>query len=87
MEPRILILDEPTRGIDVGSRHEIYALIRALSGKGVSVLLVSSDMEEILLLADRVLVMRDGAIVGSLEASELDESAILRLATAASAAA
>lgn len=68
----VLVLDEPTRGVDVGARAEIYAIIRRLAGSGMAVLLVSSDMPELIALSHRVLVMRGGAVVGELTRSELD---------------
>jgi ribose transport system ATP-binding protein len=79
--PKLLLLDEPTRGIDVGAKGEIYTLIDALAKKGVAILFVSSDMEEVLSLSDRVLVMHEGAITGELSKSELSEEAVMRLAT------
>ena len=60
---RVLLLDEPTRGVDVGARSEIYQLIRSLADRGVAVVVVSSEIEEVLGLADRVLVVREGAVV------------------------
>lgn len=79
--PKLLLLDEPTRGVDVGAKGEIYTLIDSLAKQGVAILFVSSDMEEVLSLSDRVLVMHDGAITGELPKSELTEEAIMRLAT------
>ena len=64
MDPSVLLLDEPTRGVDVGSKEEIYRLIEQLAARGVAVLFVSSEMEEILGLSDRVLVMHQGSITG-----------------------
>ncbi len=78
--PRLLILDEPTRGIDVGARSELYRLINDLAAQGVAVLLASSDMPELINLSHRVLVIREGAIMGELKKNELDQEAILRLA-------
>ena len=75
--PDLLILDEPTRGIDVGTKHEIYRLIDALAAAGSAVLLVSSELPEVLALADRILVMRDGAIVAELDGATATEEAIL----------
>lgn len=77
---RILIIDEPTRGIDVGAKREIYELLQELAESGVSVVMVSSELSEVLGLADRVLVMREGAIVGELARSEANEAAVLHLA-------
>lgn len=79
--PRILILDEPTRGIDVGSKSEIYKLIRALADDGMGVIMVSSEMEEIMGLADRVLVMHEGRCTGILDRHEISEQNIMHLAT------
>ncbi|WP_369135641.1 sugar ABC transporter ATP-binding protein [Modestobacter sp. I12A-02662] len=76
---RVLLLDEPTRGVDVGARSEIYALIRALADRGVAVVVVSSEIPEVLGLADRVLVVADGAVVTSAPADELDEHKVLDL--------
>jgi ribose transport system ATP-binding protein len=76
---RLLLLDEPTRGVDVGARAELYALVRRLADSGVGVLLVSSEVPEVLGLADRVLVVRDGQIVHESPAGELDESRVLDL--------
>lgn len=81
LSPKVLILDEPTRGIDVGSKSEIYRLVRNLADSGVAVLMISSEMEEILGLADRVLVMHEGRITGELERGEMTEKRIMTLAT------
>jgi ribose transport system ATP-binding protein len=78
--PRLLILDEPTRGIDVGARSQLYRLINDLAAHGVAVLLASSDMPELINLSHRVLVIREGAIMGELAKNELEQEAILRLA-------
>ena len=83
---RVLLLDEPTRGVDVGARSEIYALIRRLADEGVAVVVVSSEMEEVLGLADRVLVVREGRVVHSGPAAELDEHRVLDLVMEGSAA-
>ena len=76
---RLLILDEPTRGVDVGARSEIYRLVRELADSGVGVLMVSSEIPEVLGLSDRVLVVREGRVVHSGDASEIDESRVLDL--------
>jgi len=81
MHPKILLLDEPTRGIDVGAKHEIYELMEELARKGVAILFVSSEMEEILGMADRVLVMHEGAMSGELARDQLSEEAVMHLAT------
>jgi ribose transport system ATP-binding protein len=74
---RLLLLDEPTRGVDVGARSEIYGLIRRLADAGVGVLLVSSEVPEVLGLADRVLVMREGSVIHEAPAGDLDEHQVL----------
>jgi ribose transport system ATP-binding protein len=76
---RVLLLDEPTRGVDVGARAEIYALIRQLAADGLAIVVVSSDIPEVLALADRVLVLRDGAVVHTAAAHEITESHVLDL--------
>jgi L-arabinose transport system ATP-binding protein len=81
-KPRVLILDEPTRGIDVGAKAEIYRLIDDLAGEGLGVLLISSELPEVLGLADRILVMQAGRITGQLTAEEATENAVMELAMA-----
>lgn len=83
---RVLLLDEPTRGVDVGARAEIYALIRRLADEGTAVVVVSSEIPEVLGLADRVLVVADGEIVHRGPADELDEHAVLDMVMEGSAA-
>lgn len=80
-QPKLFLLDEPTQGIDVGAKAEIYALIRRLSGEGAGVLLASSDMPELLALCDRILVMCGGTISGELSRDEASQERILDLAT------
>jgi ribose transport system ATP-binding protein len=80
MNPKVLLLDEPTRGIDVGAKSEIYGLMEELAGKGMAILFVSSDMEEVLGMSDRALVMHEGRITGELERGELSEEAVMQLA-------
>jgi ribose transport system ATP-binding protein len=78
--PKVLIVDEPTRGIDVGAKAEIYRLLRDLAREGVAIVMISSDMEEILHLSDRVAVMHEGRITGVLERTECTEQRIMTLA-------
>jgi ribose transport system ATP-binding protein len=86
MSPRVMILDEPTRGIDVGSKNDIYTLLRGLADSGVAVLMISSDMEEVIGVCDRIAVMHEGHIGGTLERPEFSEQNVLRLAVGAQAA-
>lgn len=79
--PRVLLLDEPTRGIDVGAKQEIYRLIESLAARSLAILFVSSEMEEVLGLADRVLVMHEGRLAGELPQAQINEANIMRLAT------
>jgi len=81
-EPRVLIADEPTRGVDVGAKRAIYDLIVELASRGTAVLLVSSELEEVLGLSHRVLVMRRGRVVAELEGEAMTESGILAAAFA-----
>jgi ribose transport system ATP-binding protein len=80
MAPRMLIFDEPTRGVDVGAKNEIYRLMRELADHGVGILMISSDMEEVIGVSDRVAVMHEGRIAGFLERQSLSEQAIMSLA-------
>ncbi len=80
-EPRVLLLDEPTRGIDVGAKQEIYQLIFRLAADGLGIVVVSSEMPELLLLSDRVLVMCEGRQTGVLSRGEATQEAVMRLAT------
>lgn len=79
-QPTLLILDEPTRGIDVGAKSEIYAIIDELAGQGMAIILISSEMPELLGLADRVMVMAGGRLTGMLEGEAMTEGNILKLA-------
>lgn len=81
-DPKVLMIDEPTRGIDVGSKSEIYEQIRQLAATGVSILMISSDMEEILKVSDRALVMQEGRVAGILNRDEMSEQSIMKLAVA-----
>ena len=76
---RVLLLDEPTRGVDVGARSEIYSVVRELADSGVAVVVVSSEVEEVLGLADRVLVIREGSVVHEGRSDDIDESRVLDL--------
>ncbi|HEX4085975.1 MAG TPA: sugar ABC transporter ATP-binding protein [Chthoniobacteraceae bacterium] len=80
LEPKLLIFDEPTRGIDVGAKAEIYDLMRKLAENGVAVMMISSDMEEVLGESQRVVVMHEGSISGFLDRPECSEEAVMRLA-------
>jgi ribose transport system ATP-binding protein len=80
MSPRVMILDEPTRGIDVGAKAEIYRLMRGLADEGAVILMISSDMEEVLNVSDRVAVMHEGRITGILDRADCNEENIMNLA-------
>lgn len=80
-DTRVLLLDEPTRGIDVGTKAQIYDLVRAAADRGLAVVLVSSEMPELLALSDRIVVLSDGRLTGELTGSEMTQGNILRLAT------
>jgi ribose transport system ATP-binding protein len=83
MSPSLLILDEPTRGIDVGARAEIYRHVAELAKEGIAVVVVSSDMEEVIGLCDRVLVMRERRLAGELGPGEITQARIGGLMTGA----
>ena len=80
VNPKVIILDEPTRGVDVGAKHEIFSLINKLTREGVAVLMISSEIEEILGMADRIMVMHEGQISGFLERDEANQEKIMTLA-------
>jgi ribose transport system ATP-binding protein len=80
LEPRVLIFDEPTRGIDVGAKAEIYELMRKLAESGVAIVMISSDMEEVINVSDRVAVMHEGRVTGVLGREDCTEENIMRLA-------
>ena len=82
LNPRLILFDEPTRGIDVGAKADIYHLMRTLAAEGVALVMISSDMEEILGNSDRVAVMHDGRITGVLDRAQCSQEAIMRLAVA-----
>jgi methyl-galactoside transport system ATP-binding protein len=79
--PEILILDEPTRGIDVGAKYEIYTIINALASQGKSIIMISSEMPELLGMSDRIMVMCEGKVTGIVDRGKADQVEIIRLAT------
>jgi ribose transport system ATP-binding protein len=79
-KPQILLLDEPTRGVDVGAKAEIYALIRMLAENGLALLVVSSELPELMTLCDRIMVMAQHRIVGELQRAEFSQEKILTYA-------
>jgi L-arabinose transport system ATP-binding protein len=79
---KVLIFDEPTAGVDVGARDEIHALVRDLAASGTGVMVVSSDLDELLAICDRIVVMREGRIAGELNRAEATREAIMTLAAA-----
>ncbi|HKW49695.1 MAG TPA: sugar ABC transporter ATP-binding protein [Gemmatimonadaceae bacterium] len=81
MRPKLLVLDEPTHGVDVGAKAEIYALIRALAADGVAILLISSELPEVLDLSDRIVVMREGRVAAVLDRAQADEHTVMLHAT------
>ena len=80
LQPRLLIFDEPTRGIDVGAKAEIYQLMRDLAASGVAIMMISSDMEEVLGESDRIAVMHEGRITGIIDRVDASEESIMKLA-------
>jgi len=87
LSPCAIVFDEPTRGVDVGAKGEIYALMRGLANRGIAVLMISSDMEEVIGVSDRVAVMHEGRMAGTLDRPDFSEAAVLRLAIGQPAAA
>jgi ribose transport system ATP-binding protein len=85
-KPRVLILDEPTHGIDVGAKSEIYQLIRTLAEEGIGIILISSELPEVMAISDRLVVMREGQVAGILDHTEITENRIMALATSQVAA-
>jgi ABC-type sugar transport system ATPase subunit len=75
-EPRILIMDEPTRGIDVGAKSEIHALMSALAARGLGILMISSELPEVLGMSDRVLVMKNGTLVAEFDRADATPEAV-----------
>jgi len=84
-DPVIVILDEPTRGVDVGAKFEIYKLMRQLNDRGIAIVMISSELPEVIGMSDRILVMNDGRIVGEVSQEEATEAGIIELATMANA--
>ena len=82
-DPDIIIVDEPTRGIDVGAKAEIHALITNLAGQGKAIIMISSEMPEVMGMSDRMIVMHEGEVTGILDRSEFDQESIMRLAAGA----
>ena len=80
MQPKVMIFDEPTRGIDVGAKSEIYKLMRGLADSGVAVMMISSDMEEVIGVSDRIAVMHEGRVAGTLSRDQFSEENVLQLA-------
>ena len=78
--PDVLVLEEPSQGVDVGAKQEIYELMRVLSDRGVAILMISSDMEEVIGVSDRIAVMHEGRIGGFLDRAQFSEDNVLRLA-------
>jgi len=79
--PRVLILDEPTQGIDIGTKAEVHRIVSGLAAEGMAILLISSDLPEILAMADRIVVMREGRVTGTFDREEADQETIMRAAT------
>ena len=80
-DPEVLLLDEPTRGVDIGAKEEIYRLMDRIVGNGGAILFASSEMEELISLADRICVMHEGRIAGELTRDQFEEERIMHLAT------
>jgi ABC-type sugar transport system ATPase subunit len=81
VDPKVLIVDEPTRGIDVGAKMEVHRLLREVAGKGTAVMVISSDLPEVLAVADRIIVMREGSMAGELNGAGVTEELVMRLAS------
>ena len=81
LNPRVLIVDEPTRGIDIGAKAEVHSLLSQLAASGVAVLMISSELPEVIRMSDRVYVMREGKISGVIDRNEATEERVMELAT------
>jgi D-xylose transport system ATP-binding protein len=80
-QPKVLIMDDPTRGIDVGTKYEIYKIMNDLSEKGIAIIMISSELEEVLGMSDRVMVMCERRSVGTLDIAEASQEKIMAMAT------
>ena len=83
-DPKILILDEPTRGVDIGAKKEIYSVINDLAARGVAVIMVSSELPEVLGMSDRIMVVHEGHVTGIIDAATADQAKVMTLATGGS---
>ncbi len=83
-QPKVFILDEPTRGVDVGAKAEIYALMHEMVQQGMAIIMISSELPEVLALSDRIVVMREGKYAGNLDGRVANEEKIMALATGTS---
>ena len=81
VKPNVIFLDEPTRGVDVGAKSEIHGILRNLASQGVGILVISSELPELIGLCDRVMVLAEGRISGEVSGKDLNEEAIMRLAS------
>ena len=81
-EPRVLIVDEPTRGIDIGAKAEVHALLGRLAAQGIAIIAISSDLQEVLAISDRILVVREGRLNGVFERGEASQERVMAAATA-----
>jgi ribose transport system ATP-binding protein len=81
IQPKVLIVDEPTRGVDVGAKSEIHHLLRSLAEQGVGIIMISSELPEVIGMSDRILVMHEGAIAGEVMAADATEEAIIHIAS------
>jgi ABC-type sugar transport system ATPase subunit len=80
-EPKVLVLDDPTKGIDVGAKSEIYQLINEFAAQGIAIVMISSDLPELLNMCDRFIVMAEGRVAGELSKEEANNVSVMRLAT------
>ena len=85
-EPRVLILDEPTRGIDIGAKVEVHRIISELAASGLAIILISSDLPEVLAMSDRILVLHEGSVTAEIARADATEEAVMFAATAQSTA-